>query len=299
MSYKHIPLKQEIIIDSIVTFHYYELSGSYYTKGERHDFWEFVYVDKGEMVAHTDNGTFHVKQGEIIFYRPNEFHGGRSHDKSPPNLIIVTFDCASEAMKWFEAKTFKVDSEERQLLTLLVNEGYNALTPRLDKPFKRVMHKKKNAPFGSEQLIKIYLEALLIHFIRRLKKAENEPKLDSTANENNDEDLTQKIIAYMSAHLESKLTLHDICQQFAVGRSQLLRIFKKKTGFGVIEYLNKLKIERAKVMIREETYNYTEIAERLGYNSIHYFSRHFKRATKMTPSAYSKSVKARILHHKG
>ena len=298
MSYKRITLNQEIVIDSIFTFHYYELSGSYHTKGERHNFWEFVYVDKGEILVQTDNGKFNVKQGEIIFYKPNEFHSGSSNDKSPPNLIIVTFDCASEAMKWFECKKFKIDAAERQILTLLVNEGFNALTPRIDKPFKRVLHKKKNAPFGSEQLTKIYLEALLIQFIRRLNKAEAPPKLDSTANENKDEELTQQIIAYMSAHIESKLTLHDLCHQFAVGRSQLLRIFKMKTGHGVIEYLNDLKIERAKVMIREEKYNYTEIAERLGYNSIHYFSRHFKLTTGMTPTAYSKSVKARILHHK-
>ncbi|MDF2814112.1 MAG: hypothetical protein K0Q81_312 [Paenibacillus sp.] len=40
----------------------------------------------------------------------------------------------------------------------------------------------------------------------------------------------------------------------------VLRVFKSNTGCGVIEYLNDLKVERAKTMIREERYNYTEIA---------------------------------------
>ncbi|MDF2669969.1 MAG: AraC family transcriptional regulator [Paenibacillus sp.] len=297
MIYKHVPLSQEIIVDSIVTFHYYELSSSYSTKGERHDFWELVYVDKGEIHVKRENEQFSLKQGEVIFYKPNQFHGGRSDVKSPPNLIIVTFNCASKAMDFFENKRFKVDAQEKKFLTLLVNEGYNALTPRLDKPFKRVMHKKKNAPFGSEQLVKVYLETLLIHFTRRLSNAEKEPRLRSSETGIKDEDLTTQLVAYMKQHVESKLTLTDICKKFAIGRSQLLRIFKSNTGCGVIEYLNDLKVERAKTMIREEKYNYTEIAKLLGYNSIHYFSRHFKRSTKMTPTQYSRSVRAKITHH--
>lgn len=44
-----------------------------------------------------------------------------------------------------------------------------------------------------------------------------------------------------------------------------------------MEYFGTLKIDAAKRMIREGTHNFTEIAALLGYNSIHYFSRHFKR----------------------
>ncbi|MEG2842596.1 MAG: AraC family transcriptional regulator, partial [Ruthenibacterium sp.] len=43
--------------------------------------------------------------------------------------------------------------------------------------------------------------------------------------------------------------------------------------------------------IREGSHNFTEIASMLGYNSIHYFSRHFKKVTGMTPSEYASSVK--------
>ena len=45
-------------------------------------------------------------------------------------------------------------------------------------------------------------------------------------------------------------------------------------------------------MIREKQYNFTEIAQRLGYSSVHYFSRHFKQVAGMTPSEYAASVKA-------
>ena len=47
----------------------------------------------------------------------------------------------------------------------------------------------------------------------------------------------------------------------------------------------------AEEMIRQGSHNFTEIAALLGYNSIHYFSRHFKKVTGMTPSEYASSVK--------
>ena len=71
-------------------------------------------------------------------------------------------------------------------------------------------------------------------------------------------------------------------QTYPLNKDELYRYFKN------------LKIDEAKIMIREGEYNFTEIAHRLGYSSIHYFSRHFKKATGMTPSEYAYSVKIKI-----
>ena len=61
---------------------------------------------------------------------------------------------------------------------------------------------------------------------------------------------------------------------------------------GVIEYFSMLKIKSAKHFIRMGSLNFTQIAEQLGYTSIHYFSRQFKKLAGMTPSEYASSVKA-------
>ena len=62
----------------------------------------------------------------------------------------------------------------------------------------------------------------------------------------------------------------------------------------VMEYFKRLKIKEAKVLIRENNHNFTQIASILGYNSIHYFSRTFKNVTGMTLSEYANSVKSLI-----
>ena len=60
----------------------------------------------------------------------------------------------------------------------------------------------------------------------------------------------------------------------------------------VIELFLQMKIEFAKQLIREDQMNFTQISDFLGYSSIHYFSRQFKKITGMTPSEYSSSIKA-------
>ena len=60
----------------------------------------------------------------------------------------------------------------------------------------------------------------------------------------------------------------------------------------MIEYYSALKISEAKSMIRSGQMNFTQISEYLGYSSIHYFSRQFKRSTGMTPSEYVSSIRA-------
>lgn len=49
MGYEAIRLQRPLAVDDIVSVHYFEYSSNYYFEGECHDFWEFLYVDKGEL----------------------------------------------------------------------------------------------------------------------------------------------------------------------------------------------------------------------------------------------------------
>jgi AraC-like DNA-binding protein len=72
----------------------------------------------------------------------------------------------------------------------------------------------------------------------------------------------------------------------------LQKLFKEGTGHSVMDYFKEMKMQEIKHLIREENHNFTEIAEILGYSSIHYLSRTFKANTGMTLSEYASSVKA-------
>ena len=97
----------------------------------------------------------------------------------------------------------------------------------------------------------------------------------------------------MEERLETGLTFPEVCRYSAQSATNLKTLFKSVTGMGVMEYYRKMKIDAAKTMLREGRGNVTQIADQLGYASVHYFSRHFKQATGMTPSEYTQSIQAK------
>lgn len=84
------------------------------------------------------------------------------------------------------------------------------------------------------------------------------------------------MVEYLTLHLNEQLTLDDIAKGTLTGKSQLQHLIREQKGCGVIELFCRMKIDQAKLLIRENSLNFTEIANTLGYSSIHYFSRQFK-----------------------
>lgn len=104
-------------------------------------------------------------------------------------------------------------------------------------------------------------------------------------------ELIRQIICFMHENISHDLHIDTICARFSFSRTRIKELFKDKMGIGLIHYFTQLKIEKAKELIRESTLNFTEIAESLGFSSIHYFSNVFKKIVDMRPSEYAKSVK--------
>jgi AraC-like DNA-binding protein len=294
MKFIKTPLKKVFQIRSMISLHYFEFSKNFISKGESHDFWEFVYVDQGEVEVMADLNGFLLKQGEIIFHKPNEFHSLWANKIIAPNLIVISFDCRSKAMEFFENKIFTLGDSDRNLLAQIVKEGRSAFSSPLDDPDNNTLVKKADSNMCCEQLIEIYLELLLISITRKGILMDNQKRLSTSAKERSTEDVIARLLNYLQENIRENITLKQLCRFSSMGKTQLISLFKEKFGLGIIEYFKIQKIEYAKKLIREENYNLTEISEYLGYSSIHSFSRHFKSVMKANPSEYAKSAKARF-----
>ena len=69
-------------------------------------------------------------------------------------------------------------------------------------------------------------------------------------------------------------------------------MFREQVGKTAVHYLNALRVQEAKRLIRRGELNFTQIAERVGIESIYYFSNLFKKYAGVSPSEYAKSLKA-------
>lgn len=102
------------------------------------------------------------------------------------------------------------------------------------------------------------------------------------------EELFQKIEAYVRTNLSEPLTLQGICQLFGISQSYLSRLFRRHTRFSFIEYITNLRINEAKRLMQEQpSMLLKDIAEIVGYQNQHYFSRIFKSVTGIAPSEFN------------
>ena len=284
MQYQGLTFTDDLHIEELFSLHYFEYMSTFSFPGESHDFWEFICVDKGEVTIGADEAVHTLKRGQIAFHKPNEFHWVRANGNVAPNLIVISFSCRSPMMDFFRDKILNVEEAERRILARTITEAGNYLEGRLDDPYQTMLKARKDASPASGQLIRIYLEQLLISLYRRcsgisgsLQKGSDQLP-DKTIKENNDTELFNQITAYLSQNLSEHITIEKICRDNLIGRSQLQKL--------------DMKIDAAKQLIRTEQMNFTQISEKLGYSSIHYFSRQFKKVTGMTPSEYASSIKA-------
>lgn len=291
MSYIGTTLNDSLHIDKLFTIHYFEYTSEFVFPGESHDFWEFICVDKGSVKICMDDTELTLHKGDIAFHQPNEFHNVCTYSQIAPNLVVISFRCNSPLMDFFKKKVFKIDERERTLLAKIVVEAQQLFESPLDDPYTTEMIRRKHTPIGSEQLIRMHIEDLLLGLIRRYSVEEPQIPLPITKSV---VDIFKRVTAYMEENISSRLTIDRICRDNMIGRTQLQNVFQKEAGMGVIEYFSKMKIENAKHMIRIGYLNFTQISEQLGYTSIHYFSRQFKKLSGMTPSEYASSVKAKM-----
>lgn len=291
MAYEAVTLKQELVIEKLYTIHYFEYTNDFIFPGESHAFWEFLYVDKGEVIIHAGDRQLSLKKDEIIFHAPEEFHAVRSNGKTAPNLIVISFACSSPCMELFVRKTFTLTGIERQLLAQIIPEAKQLFSTPLNNPWTTKMERVADPPFGCEQLIRLYLEQFLLQLIRRSQPLLPLPHIAAAA-ENGAEDLLyRQIVAYLEKHLDAPLTLDQICQDNLVSYACLTRLIRTRHGCSVMKFFALMKLDTAKQLIRAQTLNFTQIADALGYSSVHYFSRHFKKLTGMSPSEYASSAK--------
>ena len=290
MDFYKYPLTKLFHIPQIVTIHYFEYSKDFKFEGESHDFWEFLCVDKGEVTVTADQAAHKLKKGSIIFHKPGQFHSVATDGVIAPNLVVISFVCSSPAMSFFEDKILPLGETERSLLAAVLAEAGDAFLTPLDNPYTRQLSGNPGQRPGSEQIIQLSLEHFLISLYRKSCQPPSDARLNKSVKLKRDDETFRHIMIYMEDRLTETLTLEQICRDNLMGVSQLQNLFRNKCGCGIIEYFSRMKITRAKELIREKNMNFTQIADYLGYNSIHYFSRQFKKITGMTPSEYSSSI---------
>ena len=230
-AYESISLMENLVITEIYSIHYFEYTKDFVYEGESHDFWELLCVDNGVIEVTAGDQNLVLEKGEMIFHKPNEFHALRANGQIAPNLIVISFDCDASCMDFFRDRIVTINATEGFYLGQILTEAKKTFYTPLNNPYICKLERYPHTAFGSEQIIKISLESMLISLFRRYSEEEPlfayEQAEHPMLHRNHDIFLSQ-VIQYLNQHISEHLTVAQICKDNMIGRSHLQIFFIRK-----------------------------------------------------------------------
>lgn len=102
--------------------------------------------------------------------------------------------------------------------------------------------------------------------------------------------IVKNALAYMQAHYKEKLLLSDVADEIYVSQWHLSKLLNKETGQNFSELLGKIRIEKAKELLKDPSLRICDIAEEVGFQDLPHFSRVFKKIEGVSANEYRNKV---------
>ena len=263
-------LDRQIRIDGIYTFFYQEREQGFIFSGEEHPMPELTYVDQGELHTVADGQDILLKQGELAFKGPNQWHMDYADMGVAPRYVTITFDLEG------------VD------ITPLLNRKFTAPQQAVSL-IQQMLREQEEMDDFSNDMIMSHLSALVLTILRHADAPDSKLKASNSVHSENE--IIRRAQQYISTHVREKLSVPLVAKMVDVSPSYLTALFHKNLQISPGEYIRRIKLQESKQMIRSGSMNFTEIAAALQYSTVHHFSRQFKDKFGITPSEYARSVR--------
>lgn len=250
----------------------------------RHDFCELTIVTHGSAMHKLEGHEFPVTAGDVFLLQGRQKHF--FYDRKKLDLINIMYD------------PDKIGLPENELRKM---PGYCAMfmlepTYRRQHRFASRLHLKRVSLARVEQLAEemerecdqedpgyeVALRAKLLELMTYLSRAYTQT--DST--EAHALLRVGNVIGALEKDFAQDWTLDDLTTIAHMSRSNLMRVFRKAAGQTPIEYLIRLRIQKAMDLLRNTGLTVTEIALESGFNDSNYFTRQFKKAQHQSPTQY-------------
>ena len=259
-------------IMSLYTAFEIQFHKNYSFDGESHDFWEIVCVTDGKVGITADNDVYTLESGQMIFHKPMEFHRIRSEGGTTPTVAIFSF--SANDMPALKKRVYRMDEENLEIVNSLIGL-------RSELFGKSPKSGKLDIQPGKELEARMYIKQLEHLVLSVIIKGDTEELKEKSRGAQS----YRIIVETMKNNLGKSLSVKDIAEMCNMSVSNVKRVFAKYSGMGVIEYFNRLKVDRAKKLLASG-YSIKEAALYLGFENQNYFSTMFKRIDGCSPGKY-------------
>jgi transcriptional regulator GlxA family with amidase domain len=119
-----------------------------------------------------------------------------------------------------------------------------------------------------------------------IERNSQSPFIIFNGQKDHEDEAVKKAQAFIESNFQEKITIDQIASMLALGRRNLERRFKKATSNTVVEYMQRVKIEAAKMSLETSRENVNEVMYKVGYTDTKAFRTTFKRLTGLSPVVY-------------
>ena len=260
--------------------------------GESHDFWECSYIKSGSTCSCVDGKIYDMEKGDLVFYKPMEFHQYHTNDDTGAEEFFFSFSFESCPEDFAADTVYKLNSHQQEIIRNIIDYADNAV---------------KNNPFTEEEIALQKKEYINYKHVRPLLTFNNNPAnmamvvryieelfidLYNTKNVVEETDshhagIYRNAIAYMTEHISEKITISDIAKHCTVSETALKKVFHQYANTSVHKHFLQLKITQAIILLKNGASAY-EASGQVGFANQTHFSVAFKKETGLTPREYLK-----------
>lgn len=247
-----------------------------------HDFFELLYVLNGTVEHYTDNTPQLLKPGDICIIAPKVIHGIGTCKKDTLLMSVVL------RASTFAETFFNILQEDAMLTAFFTRALYSGGTGILyfntgyDREIQQILltmlyEFRSNKPYNDIMLNNL-MTACFILLLR--SHADSVKTKDASPNS-----AIVPILHYLQNNSEN-LTLHQLAQHFSYSDRQMTRLLVQSTGQNFTQLIQRLKLEKARILLAHSNLSIQEIINRCGYTNPTYFYRLFAKNFQMTPASY-------------
>jgi len=240
----------------------------------RHNYWQLFYIVDGKGEFNTDQQSYPIEPDMTFLIKPNQLHGLSVEETDTVQTIEVKFHIYDHLMQDF------VSSLDPIICTKIA--GLKSL-------FDKVHAEGVRQPLFYQELSRVYLWEIIVLIVREIGNgAAKVLEQEGAGSEVLDDPISQQVKAYISENHNQDISLKDISEALGYHQGYLCSIFKKANGYTIMQYLYRYRIDKAKELILYSDYSLKEIAFKVGFKSIHHFTRLFHELQGLTPGAFRK-----------
>lgn len=274
----HHDQKYELLYDECGLYH--TVSDHYHSMAHPHfhDDYEIYFLVQGNRKYFLAHKICDLFPGDVLLVKHHEPHQATLDSDQPyeryllhisPKMMAGLCKEYKELADFIDTRAFRVDSET------------------FDEILRTLELLKKESEI-KDSVRRASIKNLVVRVLLLLCRVERAPDHEVPLTEKNDIRL-QNSINYIVENYADPITL-DQCAQIAyMSPSHFSRLFHKLTSMSFKEYLNKLRVQKACELLRQDDCSITDLAMNVGFNSSSYFSQVFKELTGTSPLTYRKN----------